>query len=345
MPGGLRERRQRPHHDDRRRPRHPDPVRRAPRSSQLIGAGASGAGGVTYAQNAAVSRRRHGAAPWRPSRDHHADRPGAAFTPAFVGRQIVVGSTIGDDRRPDGHDPRSWRRSSPARRPTTRRTSWRTSSSAPCTCCSAMTPATLQETLAMAQASLGNGSTIDFGLVEGRRRRPAAPRPDLEARRTACPSRSASSSATARQLGGAERRWRAELEASGTVKLRLLPAAHRGRHARARSRTPWSTRPVRGRLRRRRSTPTTPTSVPASARSASTSAPTDDPGSFHAGFGVKATGAADEDTPSIADFFTSGFDVDVDQRRRRLRRGDQILCAEFPVYVSGVTATARATSR
>ena len=32
----------------------------------------------------------------------------------------------------------------------------------------ALTPATLQETLAMAQTSLGNDSTIDFGLVDGR---------------------------------------------------------------------------------------------------------------------------------------------------------------------------------
>ena len=212
----------------------------------------------------------------------------------------------------------------------------------PSTCCSASTPATLQDALAIAQASLGNGSTIDFGLVDDGG--DAQLRLDLTWERKYGVSQPVSLELGGDQeLVGASAGGELSLEASGTVKLRLLlpltaaamvnPIAntlvdedgsaidfgvkvdaderpHRRQH-----------RPGQRRPRHRRPA-TSAASTPASA-STSPARPTGD------------------DAPSIADFFTGGFDRRRSTNGRTTATAARSSAPTFPVYVSGVQAAGR----
>ena len=138
----------------------------------------------------------------------------------------------------------------------------------------------------MAQASLGNELHHRLRPGRRRRRRPAAARPDLGARVRRLPPGQP-------RPRGRPGRWSApaaaascSIDASGTVKLRPAAPAQHGGHG-----GPDRQHPGRRGVRPRsastwRSPRRTPTSAPASGRSASTSGPRRTPGSFHAGFGV-----------------------------------------------------------
>ena len=281
--------------------------------SQLIGAGASGAEGVKYAQVAGT-----------------AAVPATDTTPAV---DAVPATTTLTDAKQTFTVRSSAARSWSARRPPPSSTRASTPSTlapqlgtAPAddtpylvenellgavNVLTASTPATLQDALAIAQASLGNSSTIDFGLVDNGG---AKLRLDLTWERKYGVSQPVSLDLGDQELGGASAGGELSLEASGTVKLRLLlpltkaamldPVAntlvdkteyHDRLRRQGRRRTPPHRRQHRPGQRRPRQTPAKP-------------------GSFHAGIGVKIAGTTGDDTPTIADFFTSGFDVTVDQR-------------------------------
>ncbi|GAB3658904.1 hypothetical protein GCM10027596_15790 [Nocardioides korecus] len=303
---------------------------------QLIGAGASGAGGVTYEQlpgTAATS-----ATPAVPATTKLTD-PGSKFTQAFVGRQIVVGSTSATIVAQDG--------TSLALAPQLK--------TAPVDATpylvenellgavhrlTAATPATLQEALATAQASLGNGSTIGFGLqgAAGSERL----RLDLTWKRSYAVSRPVSLTFGdgAQQLVGVDAGGELSVEASGTVKLRLL--------------LPLNSNALKS--------PLTNTLVDKSGTSldfgvkvaaddahlAATLGPVNlglgtaaDPGSVKAGLGVRATSAAAGTTPSITSFFGGGFGVAVTNGGACTDK-TLVLCADFPTYVNGAAAAPKA---
>ena len=331
-PGGLRGRRQRPHHDDRRRPRHPDPVRR------LLGQPAHRCRrqrrGRRHLRPAGGRRRPPGPPPsGRPGHDL-ADRPRRRLRPGLHRAPDRRRLDLGHDRRPDSDHAWSWRPSSPASRPTTTPYLVENELLGAVHVLQAMTPATLQETLAMAQASLGNGSTIDFGLVDGDGGAAAAPRPDLEARVRRVPP-GQPRVRRRQQLVGAERRRRAERRGERHRQAAAAAAAERGGDARPdrqhpgrRDRRPRSTSASQSRRRR----PHRRQHRPGQRRPRHRR---HDPGSFHAGFGVEATGSDRRRTrPSIARLLHQRLRHRGHQRRRDCDGAAEILCADFPVYVS-----------
>ncbi|MCX6399965.1 MAG: calcium-binding protein [Propionibacteriales bacterium] len=61
----------------------------------------------------------------------------------------------------------------------------------------------------------------------------------------------------------------------------------------------------------------------------------DEPGSFHAGFGVEVSGGTGEDNPKITKFFSTAFDVAVTNGGADCGADDAvILCADFPMFVN-----------
>jgi Ca2+-binding RTX toxin-like protein len=292
---------------------------------QLIGAGASGAEGATYTQNAAVPAS--GGNPAIPATTTLTD-PGADFGPAFIGRQVVVGSTLATVVDQSGT--------------TLVLAPQLTSKPADDTpylvenellgavhVLAAMTPATLQDALDMAQKSLGDGSTIDFGLVEDGG--VSQLRLDLEWKRDYQVAQPVSLEFGDQQLVGASAGGEIRLEASGTVKLRLfLPLT-----AAAMSSPVANTKVDADES----SVDFHATVAADDAHLGATLGPLSiglgtpaDPGSFHAGFGIEA-GSKATGKPSIGTFFGSGFDIGI--TNGDACTGDQVLCADFPVYVNG----------
>ena len=256
--------------------------------------------------------RRHGSRPGHrhhPGRgrrpgDHHADRRQAPPSPrAFVGRQIVVGSTtatIVDQGDAHPHPGPA------ARHRTGRRHRLPRGERAPgCRPRAHRLDAGHAAGRPRDRAGLAR-QQLDHRLRAGRqRRRQAAPRPDLGAQVRRLPA------GEPRPRRPGARRTRAPAAssastASGTVKLRLLLPLTAGGHARPDRRTPSSTRPSP------RSTSGVKVDADAAHIGASIGpvsvdlgkAPAE-PGSFNAGIGVEIAGkAAGDDTPSITDFFT-----------------------------------------
>ena len=180
----------------------------------------------------------------------------------------------------------------------------------------------------MAQNSLGNGSTIDFGLVEDGER-PAAT--DLTWEREYGVSQPVSLEFGEARSWWGERRWRARARGEWHRQAAPPAAAHRGRHARARSTTPGSTQPSRRSTSASRSTPTTPTSAPTSARSASTRqlrTTRQLPRGLRCQRrrqGRPAPRRSPTSSAVASTSVTNGGACDGD---------DEVLCADFPVYVS-----------
>ncbi|MEO5651321.1 MAG: hypothetical protein ABIN79_03740, partial [Marmoricola sp.] len=291
---------------------------------QLIGAGASGAAGVTYAQHAAIAAGTSSfpATTWLTA-------PGAGFGPAFIGRQIVVGSTLSTivDQQDDTLVLSPQLTSVPAAE-----TPYLVENEllGAVHVLQAMTPATLQEAITMAQASLGNSSTIDFGLVAGATG--SQLRLDLTWQRKYGVSRPVSLEFGSQQLVGTDAGGELSVEASGTVKLRLLlpltaqamlnPVANT-LVDKAGSKVELGVKIAADRAH-----------IAANIGPVGVDLGTvSDPGSFKAGFGVTATGTGAGTTVPIADFFGDGFQIGV--TNGGACGGDKILCADFPVYVSG----------
>ena len=135
---------------------------------QLLGAGASGGDGVTYTQDPGVpgveATEDTPAVEPVPATTTLSDDKGS-FDEAFVGRQVVVGSTtatIVDQTETTLVLAPQLSEVPAADSPYLVENELLGAVHV----LEAMTPATLQETLAVAQASLGNESTIDFGLVD-----------------------------------------------------------------------------------------------------------------------------------------------------------------------------------
>jgi Ca2+-binding RTX toxin-like protein len=296
--------------------------------SQLIGAGASGADGVTYTQNAAVPAS--GGNPAIPATTSLTD-PGADFGPAFIGRQIVVGSTVATIVDQSGT--------------TLTLAPQLTTEPADDTpylvenellgavhVLQALTPATLQDALGMAQSSLGHDSTIDFGLAKDGDGK-AQLRLDLTWHRAYGVAQPVSLELGDNQLVGASAGGELNIEASGTVKLRLFLPLTAAAMLHPVDNTTVDENESKVDF-----------GVSVSAENAHLGASIGpisldlgkDPefGSFHAGFGVEATGTTGEDTPSIGDFFTSGFHIGLTNGGACSEASD-ILCADFPMFVSG----------
>ncbi len=298
--------------------------------SQLVGAGASGAEGATYAQHAAVPAS--GGAPAVPATTTLTD-PAASFTPAFIGRQVVVGSTLATvvDRTATSLTLAPQLTSKPADG-----TPYLVENEllGAVHALSALTPATLQDTLAMAQKSLGNGSSIDFGLVEDAG--VSQLRLDLEWKRDYQVAQPVSLQLGDTQVVGASAGGELTVDVTGTVTLRLF--------------LPLSAAAMLD--------PVGSTKVDADASSVDLGASVtaagahlganvgplsvdlgtaSDPGSFEAGFGVEAASKATGKT-SLGSFFSSGFDVGV--TNGGACTGSQVVCADFPVYVNGAKVPA-----
>jgi Ca2+-binding RTX toxin-like protein len=308
---------------------------------QLIGAGASGADGVLYEQTAGTPAVKaadgtitvEAVPPTTTLTDTN-----AAFDEAFIGRQIVVGSTTA---------------TIVGQTATTLELAPQFPKSAPLEgtpylvenellgavhVLQAMTPATLQETLAMAQESLGNGSTIDFGLVGG----PAGAqlRLDLTWEREYGVSRSVSLDlGEGQELVGASGGGELSIAASGTVKLGLLLPLTAAAML----------EPIKN-TRVNEEFSEVDFNVAVAADDAYFGASigpvsldlgtAEETGRFAAGFGVNVAGATGEATPSIADFFTTAFSVTVSGGGVCKGKDEEkdVLCASFPVYVSGSEA-------
>ena len=327
--------------------------------SQLIGAGASGAEGVTYTQEpgspAVAATESTPAVPAVPAttvltHDEAADAGDEAeprFGPEFIGRQVVVGSTIAtivDSTATTLVLSPQFPEEGPADD-----TPYLVENEllGAVHVLQTMTPATLQETVAMAQASLGNDSTIDFGLVES----DDGPqlRLNLSWNRAYAVSRSVSLEFGKQQLVGASGGGELSVDASGTVELGLLLPLSKEAMLEPMENTLVDS-----------ATSGVSFNVKADAEDARIGAnigpigvklgtladpdnniPEDDLGSFHAGIGVAAASAADGDTPTITDFFTQGFDVEVSDGGADCEEAEDapegsidILCADFPVYVN-----------
>ena len=296
--------------------------------SQLIGAGASGADGVTYTQNAAVAAS--GGNPAVPATTTLSD-PGGDFGPAFLGRQVVVGSTLATivDQTATTLVLAPQFTSEPADD-----TPYLVENEllGAVHVLQALTPASLQEAVGMAQSSLGHDSTIDFGLVKNGDG-DAQLRLDLTWHREYAVAQPVSLEFGANQLVGASAGGELNLTASGTVKLRLfLPLTAAA-----------MLHPVDNTLvDENESKVDFGVAVDADAAHLGASVgpisldlgTVAEPGSFHAGFGVAATGTTGEDTPSLGDFFTSGFHIGLTNGGACDEASD-ILCADFPMFVSG----------
>ena len=305
---------------------------------QLIGAGASGGDGVTYTQQAGSpgvpATASTPAVPAVPATTLMKD-PGSTFGPAFIGRQIVIGSTVATIVGAEADTLTIAPQLAAQQEPGTPYLVENELLGA-VHVLRAMTPATLQETLAMAQASLGNGSEIDFGLVDGNGDTAggAQLRLDLSWKRAYGVSRPVSLEFGDQELVGAAAGGELEVKASGEVKLRLfLPLTAAAMLS-----------PVENTLVDEEfsgvdlalSVAAKDAYFGASIGPVSLDLGTkEEPGSFNAGFGVKIGGNTGEDTPSIGDYFTSDFDVDV-TRTPGCTADAVILCADFPVFVNGV---------
>ncbi|MBB6625724.1 hypothetical protein H5V45_00190 [Nocardioides sp. KIGAM211] len=319
--------------------------------SQLVGAGASGAGGVTYAQHAGIPAA--GDTPALPATTWLTD-PGTHFDAAFIGRQVVIGSTSATIVDASG-----------TTLVVAPQLTLEPADDTPYLVenellgavhvLTAATPATLQEALSTAQTSLGNDSTIDFGLVADSAGA-AQLRLDLTWQREYAVSRPVSltfGSGGGQQLVGVDAGGELSVEASGTVKLRLL--------------LPLSKAAMLAPLANTR-IDTSETSLdfgvavaaedahlganigPVSVKLGALADPDhgiadDDLGSLRAGFGVEASSAASGTNPSLADFFSSGFDVGVTNGGACTTDGPtptgtkDVLCADFPVYISNAKAS------
>lgn len=292
--------------------------------AQLIGAGISGSEGVQYSQHAASGA--NPATTWLVDANHE-------FDSSYVGRRVVVGSTQATIVGAQGD--------------TLALAPQFTSVPADGTpylvenellgavhALSGRTPVSLQEAVAAAEDSLGNDSTLDFGLVDGAGG--AQLRLDLTWERSYAVARSVNLEFGEQQVIGTAGGGELSVEATGTVTLRLL--------------LPLTADAMLDPVDNTRidedasgidldvAIAGDPAHLGASIGPVSVELGTpDDPGSFHAGFGLAISGTTGEATPSIVDFFSGGFDVS-------LTNGDAcdeasaILCADFPVYISGAKA-------
>ncbi len=300
--------------------------------SQLIGAGASGGAGVTYTQQAEVPGAEGPPIVEAVPATTTLTDPGASFDGAFVGRQVVVGSTVATIV---GQTATTLVLAPQIGTVPAAGTPYLVENEllGAVHVLQAMTPDTLQETLAIAQSSLGEGSTLDMGLVDSADG--ARLRLDLTWQRAYGVSRPVSLELDdGGQVVGAGAGGELSIDVTGTVSLRLL--------------LPLSTTAMENPIDNTlvdTSASEIGLDVAASAENAHIGAnigpvgvdlgTEEDPGTIHAGFGVSATGAVDEETPSIVDFFTGGFEVGVDNGKAGCDEAKQILCAEFPVYIAG----------
>ncbi len=187
----------------------------------------------------------------------------------------------------------------------------------------------------MAQASLGNDSTIDFGLGRRRRRRPAAPRPDVGARVRRLPP-GQPGVRRRQQLVGAGAGGELSVEASGTVKLGCCCRSARRRMLDPIDNTLVDQERSGGRASASRSPRTTPTSAPTSARSASTSGTEADPRQLPRRLRRRRPPARPTARRRRSrDFFTRASTSESTTAGPTARRRREILCADFPVYVNG----------
>lgn len=289
--------------------------------SQLIGAGASGT--ATYSQQAGGS----GA----PATTLLTDS-GAAFTKEFIGRRIVVGSTLAtivDQTATTLTLAPQFTTVPNADTPYLVENELLGAVHV----LSEMTPATLQDTLAMAEASLGNGSTVDFGLAKDAGGDEQL-RLDLTWERAYEVSQPVNLELGGDQqvvgLGGG---GELSLEASGTVKLRLfLPltaAAMLSPVANTHVDEEWSG--VEFGLEIAADDAHFGANLGPISVDIGTSA---DPGSLHAGLAVAAAGATTDDDPSLSTFFADGFDLEI-TGGDACDEAAEVICADFPMYTSG----------
>ncbi|MBO9522222.1 MAG: hypothetical protein J7518_11850 [Nocardioidaceae bacterium] len=289
--------------------------------SQLIGAGASGADGVTYTQNAG------------PPATTTLTDPDGGFGPAFLGRQVVVGSTLATivDQTSTTLVLAPQLSSEPA-------------DGTPYVVenellgavhvLQAMTPASLQEALGTAQSSLGHGSTIDFGLVKNDAGDPQL-RLDLTWQREYHVAQPVSLEFGDNQLVGASAGGELNLTASGKVKLRLFLPLTAAAMLHPIDNTRVDENESKVELGVTLGADDAHLGASVGPISLDLGKGPDDLGSIHAGFGVEATGTTGEDTPSIGDFFSSGFHVGLTNGGACDDAG-QILCADFPMYVNDI---------
>lgn len=289
---------------------------------QLIGAGASGADGVDYSQ--------HDASGDVPATTWLTDA-GADFGPAFVGRQVVVGSTLATivAQADDTLVLSPQFESAPAdETPYLVENELLGAAHA----LTAGTPASLQATIALAQSSLGNDSEIDFGLIDSADG--AQLRLDLTWHREYSVAREVNLEFDGQQLVGASGGGSLSIEASGTVKLRLLLPLD----------ADAMINPL-GHTLVDESESSIDFDVAVAAEDAHIGASigpisvdlgtAESPGSFHAGFGVEVGGGTGEATPKIATFFSTPFDVAVTNGGADCGDDDAvILCADFPMFVN-----------
>ena len=298
---------------------------------QLIGAGASGAEGTTYTQQAAVAAS--GSTPAVPATTLLSDAH-AAFTSAFLGRQVVIGSTLATvvDQTATSLTLAPQLTSEPADD-----TPYLVENEllGAVHALTAMTPPTLQDALALARTSLGNSSTIDFGLVKDG----TTPqlRLDLGWHRDYQLAQPVSLAFGDQQLVGASAGGELTIDVTGTVKLRLfLPLSA------AAMLDPLANTKVDA----------DESSVDLSASVAATNAhlgatvgplsvalgTAADPGSFKAGFGVSLSSTLTGKQP-IGSFFSTAFGIDI-TNGSACTDSTQVLCADFPVYVNGAKVPA-----
>ncbi|EAQ00456.1 type I secretion target repeat protein [Janibacter sp. HTCC2649] len=295
--------------------------------SQLIGAGASGT--AKYADRAGVDGG--------PAVTVLTD-PGASFTKAFLGRQIVVGSTLATIVGADGT---TLDLAPQLPSPPVDNTPYLVENEllGAVHVLSAMTPATLQETLAMAEASLGNGSTIDFGLAKNGAGEKQL-RLDLSWARAYEVTQPVSLTlGDDLDVVGLSSGGELSVAASGTVKLRLyLPltaAAMTSPIENTKVDKDWSEVSFAAKVTADNAffgANLGPISLELGRDSDG------DRGSVHAGFAVKASGATTKDDPSISDFFTDGFELAVGGGDA-CDEDDQVVCAAFPLWANGTKVT------
>jgi Ca2+-binding RTX toxin-like protein len=302
--------------------------------SQLIGAGASGADGVTYTQNDAVPAS--GGNPGVPATTTLSDA-GADFGPAFLGRQVVVGSTLATVVDQTG-----------TTLTLAPQFTLKPADDTPYLVenellgavhvLSALTPATLQDALDMAQKSLGHDSTIDFGLVKDSGG-DAQLRLDLTWHREYSVAAPVSLEFGENQLVGGSAGGELNLTASGTVTLSLLLplTAAAMLHPIDNTLVDTSKSAVDFGVSVTADGAHLGASVgPLSVELGKDTGNAADLGSFHAGFGVEATSANADDMPSLGGFFSSGFDIGLTNGGACDDAAD-ILCASFPMFVSGAS--------